>query len=201
MTQMDVLIASKPILVIVLWAITYAMDYYLTIIGARLYRDGANRFIVFEGSYELTPEFKDDVDSLRMISPRFIRYLVLSILAIFVVWLVDVEFRGGYYIFAGLIGAFFLREAAIYIRHIRNIGLFVLARGGDSIRGRIEYRRWLTLRISAIELFSFSIFYFFLYQLDRSWFFLGGVLSCLVTGIQHLVYAIRARTPEPSVEG
>jgi hypothetical protein len=201
MTQMDVLIASKPILVIVLWAITYTLDYYLTIIGGRLYKGGANQYVLFEGSYELTPQFKDDIDSLRMISPRFIRYLVISIVLIFVVWLVDVEFFGGYFIFAGLVGALFLREGAVYIRHIRNIGLFLLVRGGDSIRGRIEYRQWLTLRLSAIELFSFSIFYFLLYQLDRSWFFLGGVLSCLVTGIQHLVYAMRARTLEPPVEG
>jgi hypothetical protein len=94
-----------------------------------------------------------------------------------------------------------LREAAIYVRHIRNIAMFLFIRAEDSIRGRIEYRRWLTLRISAIELFSFSLFYFFLYQLDRSWFFLGGVLSCLVTGIQDLVYALPARKPEPPVEG
>jgi hypothetical protein len=92
-----------------------------------------------------------------------------------------------------LVGAFFLREAAIYIRHIRDIALFLFARGEDSVQGRIEYRRWLTLRISAIELFSFSIFYYFLYQLDRSWFFLGGAFACLVTGIQHLFWASRAR--------
>lgn len=195
MTQMDIFIAGKVLMVIVLWAITYTLDYYLTILGARLYKDGANRHIVFEGSYELTPAFKEDVDSLLLVSPTFVRNLVLSCLAIFVVWLVDVEFRGGYYIFAGLVGAFFLREAAIYVRHIRNIAMFLFVRAEDSIRGRIEYRKWLTLRISATELFSFSIFYYLLYQLDRSWFFLGGAFACLVTGIQHLVYASRARNP------
>jgi hypothetical protein len=192
---MDILIADRVLVVILLWAVTYTVDYYLTILGARLYKDGANSYIVFEGSYELTPVFKADVDSTLIVSPTFVRNLVLSSGAIFVVWLVDVEFRGGYYIFAGLVGAFFLREAAIYIRHIRNIAMFLFVRAEDSIRGRIEYRRWLTLRISAIELFSFSIFYYFLYQLDRSWFFLGGALACLVTGIQHLFWASSARNP------
>ena len=195
MTQMDIFIAGKVLIVIVLWAVTYIANYYLTILGARLYKDGANRYIVFEGSYELTPVFKEDVDTFLVVSPTFIRNLVLSCGAIFVVWLVDVEFRGGYYIFAGLVGAFFLREAAIFMRHIRNIALFLFARAEDSIRGRIEYRKWLTLRMSAVELFSFSIFYYLLYQLDRSWFFLGGAFACLVTGIQHLFWASRARNP------
>ena len=195
MTQMDILIADRVLVVIILWAITYILDYYLTILGARLYKDGANRHIVFEGSYELTPAFKEDVDSLLLVSPTFVRNLVLSCGTIFVVWLVDVEFRDGYYIFAGLVGALFLREAAIYVRHIRNIAMFLFARGEDSVRGRIEYRKWFTLRISATELFTFAIFYYLLYQLDRSWFFLGGAIACLVTGIQHWVYASRARTP------
>ena len=171
MTQIDVLIASKPFLVILLWAITYAMDYYLTIIGSRLYQDGAKDYVRFEGSYELTPVFREDVDALRLISPRFLRFLGISIALIFLVWLLDVEFRGGYYLFAALVGALFLREAAIYLRHIRNIAIFIFVRSADSIRGRIEYRKWLTLRVSAIELFSFGLFYFLLYQLVKNYFF------------------------------
>ncbi len=77
------------------------MDYVLTITGARLYKNGANRYIVFEGSYELTPVFKADVDSLLLVSSTFVRNQVLSFGAIFVVWMVDVEFRGGYQIFSG----------------------------------------------------------------------------------------------------
>ena len=88
-------IASCPYTWILL-AIAYSMDYVLTITGARLYKNGANRYIVFEGSYELTPVFKADVDSLLLVSPTFVRNQALSCGAIFVVWMVDVEFRGGY---------------------------------------------------------------------------------------------------------
>ena len=37
-----------------------------------------NEKIVFEGSYEITPLFQEDVDSLRVISPRFLFALALS---------------------------------------------------------------------------------------------------------------------------
>lgn len=200
MTQMDILIASKPFLVMLLWAITYSMDYYMTIIGAKLYQDGARKYVRFEGSYELTPAFREDIDALRSISPRFIRYLGISIVLIFLVWLIDVEFLGGYTIFAAMVGALFLREGAIFLRHIRNIAMFVLMKSDDSIKGRIEYRKWLTLRVSAIELLSFGGFYFLLYLLDKSSFFLGGAVACVVTGIQHFRLSIGERTKEPASE-
>lgn len=197
MTQMDILIASKPFLVMLLWAITYSMDYYLTIIGARLYQDGAREYVRFEGSYELTPAFRKDIDALRPISTRFIGALGISIVLIFLVWLIAVEFLGGYVTFAVLVGALFLREGAILLRHIRNIALFVLMRSDDSIKGRIEYRKWLTLRVSAIELLSFGGLYFLLYLLDRSWFFLGGAVACAITGVQHLKLSAEERKKPP----
>lgn len=193
MTQMDIRIANELILVILLWVIVYAMDYFLTIIGARLYRSGAQDHVVFQGSYELTPVFREDVDALRLVSPRFLRYLGSSVVLILLVWLLDIQFLGQYIFFSALVGALFLREAPIYVRHIRNIALFVLLRNDDSVSGRIEYSRWVTLKISAIELFSFAGFYLLLFLLDRSWFFLGGAAGSLVTGVQHLTMSTGER--------
>lgn len=201
MTQMDIRMANELIWVMVLWVIVYALDYTLTIIGARLYRSGAQDHVVFQGSYELTPVFREDVDAMRLISPRFLRYLGSSVVLILLVWLLDIQFLGEYIFFSALVGALFLREAPIYLRHIRNIVLFVLLRNADSVTGRIEYSRWVTLKVSAIELFSFAGFYVLLFLLDRSWFFLGGAVGCLVVGVQHFTMSTgESETPPPREE-
>jgi hypothetical protein len=51
------------------WAVLYISDYYLTLTCARLYQRGVREKIEFEGSYEITPYFQADIDSLRAISP------------------------------------------------------------------------------------------------------------------------------------
>ncbi|MGH9735597.1 MAG: hypothetical protein ACRD8A_13530 [Candidatus Acidiferrales bacterium] len=60
------------------WAVLYISDYVLTVTCARLYRGGIDRNIVFEGSSELNPVFQKDIDSLRLLSPRFIWLLLLT---------------------------------------------------------------------------------------------------------------------------
>jgi hypothetical protein len=54
---------------LLLWAAVYSSDYAATILSARLYRAKAKEHLVFEGSYEVTPYFQKDVDSLRWVSP------------------------------------------------------------------------------------------------------------------------------------
>jgi hypothetical protein len=41
---------------------------------------------VHEGSYELTPYFQKDVDTLRLLSPRFLWMLVLYAVLLLIVW-------------------------------------------------------------------------------------------------------------------
>src|SRR5258708_24418110 len=48
----------------ILWGLLYVSDYALTITCARLY--GRQKTIVFEGSYEITPFFQRDINSLRV---------------------------------------------------------------------------------------------------------------------------------------
>ena len=55
-------------IVLPVWLVLYVSDYYPTILGARYVRMGACEHIVFEGSYELTPELQGDVDALRRLS-------------------------------------------------------------------------------------------------------------------------------------
>lgn len=62
---------------LLVWILLYVSDYTLTITCARLYRNGVNEKLVFEGSYEITPYFQKDIDTLRLASPRFLLILVL----------------------------------------------------------------------------------------------------------------------------
>ncbi len=70
---------------LVVWGLLYISDYALTLSCARLRRAGAGDKIVVEGSYEITPFYQRDIDSLRPVSPRFVAILLLGVvtLAIF----------------------------------------------------------------------------------------------------------------------
>lgn len=200
MTNIEIFLANNVGAVIIVWAITYAMDYYLMIIGARIYAAGAKQHFLFEEGYEITPEFREDVNALRLISQRLLRYLIASSGIILIVWLVAVRVLRYEEVFSVLIGGLFLREAAIYLRQIRNIALFISVRGEKGARGQVLYPRWLTLRISGIELASFSLLYLLLFLLDKSWFFFGGVVACAATAIQHLSVSNQTINREPRFE-
>ena len=68
------------------WALLYISDYTLTLICARMYQNGVRDKIAFEGSYELTPYFQRDIDSLRVISPRFVVALATTSILLIIVW-------------------------------------------------------------------------------------------------------------------
>src|SRR5262249_29585706 len=64
---------------LMVWVVLYVSDYSLTLACARLYRQGVCDKIVFEGSFELTPYFQADIDSLRAVSPRFLAALIIGL--------------------------------------------------------------------------------------------------------------------------
>lgn len=109
---------------LLLWGTLFAGDYALTLWGARLYRLGARDVIAFEGSYELTPAYRQDVDAGRTVSPRFILALIASTAALaFAWWMVrDGWIPPGWFAFAA--GALALRELPVYTRHLQNIIFF-----------------------------------------------------------------------------
>ena len=200
MTNIEILLANNVLTVIIVWALTYAVDYYLTIIAARIYAAGAKQHFLFEGGYEITPEFQEDVKAMRLFSPLLLRYIVASSGIIFIAWLVAVRFLRYEEVFAVLIGGLFLREATIYLMHTRNIALFINARGENGARGQIRYPRWLTLRTSGIEFAGFSLMYLLLFFLDGSWFFFGGAAACAATAVQHLSISSQVINMKPTFE-
>src|SRR5262245_31695279 len=121
---------------LVLWALVYCSDYFLSIICASMYRRGVCDKIAFEGSLELTPYYQKDVDALRKISPRFIKALLLSLTGLSLVWWLSMKVAiPSLYLFG--LGALVLVEVPVHARHLKNFFFFrdLLLRS-DAVRGR-----------------------------------------------------------------
>jgi hypothetical protein len=170
-----------------LWAALYISDYYLTIACARLYRTQDK--VVFEGSFEITPLFQADVNALRLVSPRFCLLLIASTGYLFLVrWLAG-HSTGYRNLYLAVFGAMFLMEATIHTRHLRN--WFLFKRAIPLTQGRLEYPRGIMLRMSAFEIFIFSVLYSALFLVTDSMFLLGGAIACCALAIKHYRLARR----------
>jgi hypothetical protein len=183
---------DNPWFALAAWLLSYVADYYLTLYSARLYQAGARDHFTFEGSLELTPYFQADIDGLRRLSPRFMLALLSSVLALELVWYLSMVVLHLPAFFEFLLGGLVLREAAVIMRHARNIALFRAAlsgRGlaaGQGLEGQIHYGRRLSLRLSAIDMFSFTALFGLLAVITGSWALAGGGFACAVTALQHL---------------
>jgi hypothetical protein len=191
-------LVHNPVAAILLWVAVYFSDYYLTLYGARLYRSGPNEHIEFEGSYELTAYYERDIDQMRRVSTRFLIALAFSAVALFAVWLIGVKALRADWLMAFLLGGLVLREAAVHLRHLRNIVTFGMARKPGALQGKLTYPRWFLLRSSAFELIGFGGLYLFGAALGGGWFFLGGGVACLVTGFRHLRRARKVAAQPPA---
>jgi hypothetical protein len=181
---------------LIAWCIFYISDYYLTLICARLYRSGVSEKIILEGSYELTPYFQRDIDSLNFFSMRFLGALLWSVMSLAMTWWFSLQSTRVFY--QVILGALISIELAVHVRHFRNLFLFRAVRNSDAVRGRIEYSRHLTLRMSAIELFTFAGMFLVVFVFTSSWFVLGGAINCLATAGKHLKLARESCAALPS---
>ena len=164
------------------WALLYVSDYTMTIVCARMYQNGVRNKIAFEGSYELTPYFQRDIDSLRVISPRFVLALLITSIILLLIWQSLQTLAPQVFYF--LLGAFISSLLSIHIRHIRNFFMFRAA-STDAVRGRIEYSRPLSIQVSSIEMLSFAGMFLVLFAFTGSWFILGGAISSLSISAKH----------------
>ena len=168
-----------------MWGVLYTSDLVLTMTSARLYQQGAREFVVFEGSFEITPYYQNDVDRLRMFSPRFFAALAVTCVVQALLWYLTMRalILPDLYLFG--LGAMVLVELTIHIRHVRNLFLFRALLAGHGIKGRLEYPRPIMLRLSAMEVVSFAILYAILFVVTDSWFLLGGAFACLSLAVNH----------------
>ena len=98
----------------VLWGLLYVSDYTLTIICARLYRQ--QQTIAFEGSYEITPFYRRDIDSLRVVSPRFVFILLLTLGFLEFLWLLN-QSSPAPELWQFALGALVGVQLAVHMRH------------------------------------------------------------------------------------
>jgi len=164
------------------WIALYISDYTLTLTCARLYQNSVREKIVFEGSYELTPYFQRDIDTLRRISPRFLWAMLVVVAVLSGIWRLATQTVPQAYSF--VLGAFVLIQLAIHTRHLRNLASFRAA-ATDAVRGRIEYSRLTVLRLSSFDLLSFAGLYLVVFAFTGSWFALGGVFGCAAVAHKH----------------
>ena len=190
------LLTHTPWPLLLIWGLAYLADYYGTIYVARLMRGTLQEYIQFEGSLELTPVFQKDVNALRWFSPSFLWRWLLSFPLLALLWWLWTDL-GLPQIFYLTIGGLLLRQAAILLRHGRNFALAYLCRTAGSLRGHLEYSRWLSLRLSAAELFGFGALFGLTAIAMESWFFLGGALMCALTGYKHWTYSRKQALPPP----
>jgi hypothetical protein len=168
---------------LVIWTVIYCSDYFLTITCARMYRKGVRERIGFEGSYEITPYYQQDVDALRKLSPRFIKALLFALVMLSLIWWISRQTSPAFYLFA--IGAPILVEVPVHVRHLKNFFFFRDLLRTAGVRGRIEYPRPLTLRLSSTEFVIWAGLFAMLFLVTREWFVLGGAVQCAVVAMKH----------------
>ena len=183
--MLESILSENLILALLLWAAAYCSDYYLTLYAARLYHDGAAKYLNFGGSYELTPGYQKDINSLRKISPRFILFLSLTLSLLIVLFALSRAIPYGRSLFAFALGLLLLMEAAVHVRHFRNIVTFRYLRAAADVTGSLTYPRHFVYLTSAAEIFAFAGLYLFIYLTTGSIFVLGGVVSCLALAVRH----------------
>ena len=105
----------------------------------------------------------EDIAGLRRLSPRF--WLGLFFVGELLLLIHSLDLPE---VFAVVWGMFIGVQIAIHFRH--NLVVFHDARDSQGMSGHIEYEHWLSLRLSSIDLFSFSLLFlsiFLFSQLDR----------------------------------
>jgi hypothetical protein len=180
------LIFQKLWIILPIWLLLYLSDYYLTILGAYYYKTGGCEHIVFEGSYELTPQFQSDIDALRIFSPRFIFAVLTSSAIIVFFWYNLSECQEILPFFQFFCGGFILQEVAVVFRNFQTITQFRFANKHQGISGQVRYERWLSYRLSAVELLCFAAVFLIVYLFTGSVSFLGGSILTASTGLRHL---------------
>ncbi|HET7011737.1 MAG TPA: hypothetical protein VFI11_13255 [Anaerolineales bacterium] len=175
---------SSPVATIAIFAAIFISDSLLTVYGARLYAEGANRIIVMEGSYELNPAYAADVDRFRAVTPRLLATVTLFSILIWLAWYVFVDRSWFPPAYTFLVGVVLLVQGPVHVRHFRNIATFRHANRGDGIGGRIEYGRRFAYRLSSIDLLSFAGLYAVLGLLAQSLFLLGGAFSTAMLALR-----------------
>ena len=188
---MEYWLTTSPWPGVISWIILYISDYYLTVYSARGFREIGH--FQFEGSFELTPQYQNDIDALKPVSKRHLLLLVLYSLLIVLIWWLTSQLPFFPWTYMLYLGMFLLIEVAVHLRHLRNVSLSREIKKGGGVEGGITYRKWFSYRLSASELYLYSALFLMVAVLTYSPFFLGGAIMCFGTAFKHNRLARKAK--------
>lgn len=175
---------SNLFLTVALWIALYVSDYALTLAGTRA-RAAQTQWFSMQGSYELNAYFTADIDRQRVVSVRFLFALAWTTFLLAMSWLVGRTHLIATLWFELILGAMFLVELAIHVRHGRNLLTFRHKFTPEEIQGKVIYSRRYTYWNSAVDLFLFALLYLALFLLVGNLFFVGGALACAALAFRH----------------
>lgn len=180
-------LTSNPIPGIVLWAILYISDYYLTLRAAKGFEKIGH--FHYEGSYELTPQYQQDIDSRTPISKKHLTSLVFYTVLILLLWWIFAKLLNLQLVYSFYLGMLLLLETSVHMRHFRNLYLIRVVQKDGGVEGEIKYLKRFSYKISAFDLYLFSALYLITAVITFSLFFLGGAVMCAGMGFRHSRYA------------
>ncbi|MDP2182028.1 MAG: hypothetical protein Q8K99_05585 [Actinomycetota bacterium] len=174
----------------------YLLDYRLSVVGQRLFRQGADCHYDLGGSYELNTPFIADIEAGRLVSPRHLLALLRIWVVLAVAWWFTVRAGRMVSFYAGVLGFFVLTQMPVFMRHAQNIVLFsfVARRGG--IEGRARAERWLDLKLSGVLFWYFTAVFLLLWGLLGEPLFAGGALGTLLAGARFWIFGGEAEESE-----
>ena len=173
----------------ILWIVLYISDYYLTLKSAKGFLEIGH--FHFEGSFELTPQFQNDINKQAPVSKRHITYLVIYTLVILLIWWIFAKTLNAEWLYSVYLGALILMEVAVHMRHLRNLHMVKIIKSEGGVDGDITYQKKFSYRISAHEFLVIAGLFLIVAALTFSPFFLGGAIACLGINIRHNRHANR----------
>ena len=168
-------------MIIIIWVVICVVDYRLTIIIKKRIKIKLGNHIRHEGSIELNPLIRSDVEKNRFLSPLHISFCLLSSVGLFILWRFCSD-QMTIQQFQFTLGLLILPHLIIYLHHLSNIGALKSYTEG-SISGTIQYSKEYDLKRSIWEVAGICILFFILAFLEGSQFLLGGVFGSFFLAI------------------
>lgn len=177
------------------------LDYFLTLVGKKLNTKVHARHFKTE-SYELNPNWQDDVRQLRWLNIRHLALVAITTGLIAAIKAVFQMLDADPALFDVVLGMVLVLFATIIGRHLNNIALFmIMNRNPDLIRGEVVYTQRLNLYLSAAQTFMVLVPFLVALILAPSPFLAGGVIGIALIPWMHLRW-LRAmpKTPDESID-
>jgi hypothetical protein len=159
-------------------------DYFLTIVGALLYKRGYSKHVRYE-NYELNPMWQRSVDAIRWFNPRHLLMTALvTALLIFVGEGIGPSDKSFYDFYFGLVATLYL---ILVGRHLGNILIFLHAikHPGD-LSGEARLSYLLGLKSSQSQLWHVFLPLVLIAIYEKSAFALGCLCALPALAVSHL---------------